>query len=56
MEFQFYDLVDSAAATMAGFNVLRLINECSSAALAYDLGQLDNTETLWVDWKSWICD
>ena len=38
--------VDSAAATKAGFNVLRLINEGSSAALAYDLGQLDNTEKL----------
>ncbi|XP_076447414.1 heat shock 70 kDa protein 14-like [Babylonia areolata] len=35
----------SAAASKAGFKVLRLINECSAAALAYDLGQLDNTET-----------
>ncbi|KAK7102231.1 hypothetical protein V1264_020480 [Littorina saxatilis] len=34
----------SAAAGKAGFNVLRLINEGSAAALAYDLGQLDNTE------------
>ena len=37
---------DSASATRAGFNVLRLVNECSAAALAYDLGQLDNTEKL----------
>lgn len=35
----------SAAASKAGFKVLRLINECSAAALAYDLGQMDNTET-----------
>ncbi|PVD24364.1 hypothetical protein C0Q70_14845 [Pomacea canaliculata] len=34
----------SEAATKAGFNVLRVINECSAAALAYDLGQVDNSE------------
>ncbi|XP_046564196.1 heat shock 70 kDa protein 14-like [Haliotis rubra] len=35
----------SEAATKAGFNILRLINEASAAALAYDLGQMDNSES-----------
>ncbi|KAL8594041.1 hypothetical protein ACOMHN_016420 [Nucella lapillus] len=35
----------SMAASKAGFKVLRVISECSAAALAYDLGQLDNTHT-----------
>ncbi|XP_071082018.1 heat shock 70 kDa protein 14-like [Haliotis cracherodii] len=35
----------SEAATKAGFNILRLINEASAAALAYDLGQMDHSES-----------
>nr|KAG5695022.1 hypothetical protein BaRGS_015846 [Batillaria attramentaria] len=34
----------SDAAVKAGFNVLRVISECSAAALAYDLGQLEHHE------------
>ncbi|XP_059165237.1 heat shock 70 kDa protein 14-like [Physella acuta] len=34
----------SEAATKAGFNILRVINETSAALLAFDVGQLDQTE------------
>lgn len=33
------------AATKAGFNVLRIINEPSAALLAYGIGQKDPAET-----------
>uniref|UniRef100_A0A0B7AG43 Heat shock 70 kDa protein 14 n=1 Tax=Arion vulgaris TaxID=1028688 RepID=A0A0B7AG43_9EUPU len=36
--------VVSQAATKAGFNILRVINEPSAALLAFDVGQLDPTE------------
>ncbi|BFZ10849.1 hypothetical protein BsWGS_13888 [Bradybaena similaris] len=34
----------SEAATKAGFNILRVVNEPSAALLAFDVGQLDQTE------------